>query len=242
MRRIGVALIGLLTLMPAVRAQDKPEDKAKDDKPKTPAEQLAAVLGELQKGTPEVNKQLKEAKTDEDKDRIRKDFIKRHYAKYAAQLLDLAEKNEQDEVGLKAAIALAQFSQAAVRQGSPDAEKFLKQAAEKSSSRKVQAAAYFGLGSIILRGAETLLEDKPLETADIEQLNRQAEPLFARIVERYADIKPIAKPAGERLYILQHLSIGKEAPDISGKDADGKEFKLSDYRGKVVVIDFWATW
>ncbi len=35
---------------------------------------------------------------------------------------------------------------------------------------------------------------------------------------------------------------GKTAPDIRGVDADGKEFQLSDYRGKVVLLDFWALW
>jgi hypothetical protein len=32
------------------------------------------------------------------------------------------------------------------------------------------------------------------------------------------------------------------APEISGDDADGKPMRLSDYRGKVVMLDFWATW
>src|SRR5262245_26861873 len=41
---------------------------------------------------------------------------------------------------------------------------------------------------------------------------------------------------------MQHLAIGKAMPDIKGKDSDDKEIKLSDYRGKVVVLSFWATW
>jgi predicted Zn finger-like uncharacterized protein len=36
--------------------------------------------------------------------------------------------------------------------------------------------------------------------------------------------------------------LGKETPEIEGEDIDGKRFKLSDYRGKVVVLDFWGNW
>lgn len=38
------------------------------------------------------------------------------------------------------------------------------------------------------------------------------------------------------------IRIGEEAPDISLPDPNGKIRKLSDYRGKVVLIDFWASW
>jgi hypothetical protein len=35
------------------------------------------------------------------------------------------------------------------------------------------------------------------------------------------------------------VAIGKHAPEIEGADSNGRSFKLSDYRGKVVLLDFW---
>lgn len=43
----------------------------------------------------------------------------------------------------------------------------------------------------------------------------------------------------------QSLKPGKDrkpAPDFTLKDVNGKVFKLSDYKGKAVLLDFWATW
>ncbi len=37
-------------------------------------------------------------------------------------------------------------------------------------------------------------------------------------------------------------SFGKNAPDFSVEDIDGKMHKLSDYQGRDVVVVFWATW
>jgi thiol-disulfide isomerase/thioredoxin len=36
--------------------------------------------------------------------------------------------------------------------------------------------------------------------------------------------------------------IGSPAQEIDGPDTDGTRFKLSDYRGKVVALSFWAGW
>jgi cytochrome c biogenesis protein CcmG, thiol:disulfide interchange protein DsbE len=38
------------------------------------------------------------------------------------------------------------------------------------------------------------------------------------------------------------LAVGKEAPDFALTDLDDKPIRLSDFRGKVVFLNFWATW
>jgi thiol-disulfide isomerase/thioredoxin len=38
------------------------------------------------------------------------------------------------------------------------------------------------------------------------------------------------------------LNVGDKAPELKFKDPSGKERKLSDLKGKVVLIDFWASW
>lgn len=43
-------------------------------------------------------------------------------------------------------------------------------------------------------------------------------------------------------YKVTHLVVGCEAPEIEGLDQDGKKFRLSDYRGKVVLLPFWGIW
>ena len=38
------------------------------------------------------------------------------------------------------------------------------------------------------------------------------------------------------------LAVGKPAPDFSLADLNEKHYRLSDFRGKVVFLNFWATW
>lgn len=41
---------------------------------------------------------------------------------------------------------------------------------------------------------------------------------------------------------IEGMAVGAEAPDIEASTPAGKTLKLSDFRGKVVMIDFWASW
>jgi cytochrome oxidase Cu insertion factor (SCO1/SenC/PrrC family) len=48
--------------------------------------------------------------------------------------------------------------------------------------------------------------------------------------------KMTAAPEGN---VAEGVTVNKRAPDITGVDADGVSFRLSDYRGKIVLLDFW---
>jgi len=46
----------------------------------------------------------------------------------------------------------------------------------------------------------------------------------------------------KEIFKVENLTIGRIAPNIVGVDTDDVEFELKDYKGKVVVIDFWGDW
>lgn len=95
-------------------------------------------------------------------------------------------------------------------------------------------------------GIETLDWYKSL---DPQQMEKQATTLFEELLAQHPDVKlpmmnneTIGSLAQRTLHELRHFALGKPAQDIVGKDIEGKPLKLSEYRGKVVVIYFWGTW
>jgi thiol-disulfide isomerase/thioredoxin len=48
--------------------------------------------------------------------------------------------------------------------------------------------------------------------------------------------------AGQALKENRTRGVGKPVPALSGEDLEGKLFRLSDYRGKTVLLSFWASW
>ena len=80
---------------------------------------------------------------------------------------------------------------------------------------------------------------------DGDKVIKQVEALLEHAAEKYGDVKlpsgdTIAERAKAELFEIRNLRVGKLAPDIEGEDQDGKRFRLSDYRGKVVLLDFWS--
>lgn len=86
-----------------------------------------------------------------------------------------------------------------------------------------------------------------LGMANLRSDTEEAEKLLEGVYKDYKDskdpaVKRYASMAEPNLFELKFLTPGKVAPDIVGEDVDGVKFKLSDYRGKVVMLDFWGHW
>ena len=85
-----------------------------------------------------------------------------------------------------------------------------------------------------------------LVTNDLTQSRLRAIEMLNEINNRYGEIKvfkgTLSDLATKELFHIEHLSVGGTVPEIIGEDIDGEQFKLSDFRGKIVMIDFWADW
>ncbi len=67
------------------------------------------------------------------------------------------------------------------------------------------------------------------------------------IIRDYADVpywryENLGNMASMKLFELEHLGIGDPVGEIEGIAIDGTPVKLSDHRGKVVVLFFWGSW
>jgi hypothetical protein len=110
------------------------------------------------------------------------------------------------------------------------AETLLSTIAEKNANKEVKAWALYASARRIQSNRNASDSDKERAaklTADAEKLVPGTE-----LADR------IAAPR----FQAERLQMGMEVPEIVGEDMDGTKFKLSDYRGKVVVIDFWGFW
>jgi hypothetical protein len=150
--------------------------------------------------------------------------------------------------------------------GGKQNEVLLRAVLDQNPSRDVQAQACLSLAEYLKNIASyaQMLKDRPaiapalenflgkdtfagLKQLDTGKVDKQVEELFERAADKYGDVKlPDGSTVGAKvkpeLFEIRHLSVGKPAPEIEGEDLDGKKFKLSDYKGKVVLLDFWGNW
>jgi hypothetical protein len=135
-----------------------------------------------------------------------------------------------------------------VRDGNnPAGQALLKAVAEKNPDKAARGQAYLAFAMQAKWKADRAEYQK---AADAGKLADEAEKAFEALGKDYGDAPrlirensgTIGELAAQELFELRNLRIGKTAPDIEGEDLDGAKFKLSDYRGKVLVLDFWGDW
>lgn len=257
---LSLALFG-----PAVRAGDPP--KAKSAETKADDNPFTAINKDRAAKRAEMVAAYREAK-EEDRDKIYAEWQKVD-KDLAVKLVALAFENaatkpayehliaafgKGGDDALKAAEAIrthhlekphaAERNALMMLSNSKGGEELVQLAEAKNASPAVKAAAAFALGSV----AKAKL-GRTKDEAKKKEYMTAAEARFGR-VKSYDDgkskeIKPYVAQAAGQLAGLKNLDlilVGKPVPDIDGIDTEGKPFKLSDYKGKVILIDYWAFW
>ncbi len=77
---------------------------------------------------------------------------------------------------------------------------------------------------------EVLLRHKPGDAVEVEFLRHGIIASKRITLADYHEVE------------LKHAPEGKPLPPLVGMDIDGRDVKLADQRGKVILLDFWATW
>lgn len=145
-----------------------------------------------------------------------------------------------------------------------ECETFLRTVLAKNPHREVQALACLRLAQFLdnrlqridlLKGLPEMAQRyealfgkeylEELQGQDRAKVIQEIEALLEQASTKYGDVKmafggTVGEQAKTELYALRQLAVGKPALEITGADQDGKDFKLSDYRGKVVLLYFWS--
>ncbi len=99
----------------------------------------------------------------------------------------------------------------------------------------VQAAVHMMLGKLYQRSKDT--DKRKASREHFLLLSKKFKGVPYRSTTYGAMAEAFLHP-----HATEVLAIGKLAPEITGTGVDGKAMKLSDFRGKVVVLDFWGDW
>lgn len=173
-------------------------------------------------------------------------------AEYAPKFLAIAESEKDTKDGLQATIFVAQIG---YRANKPDLKKKAGELLMKhhTKSESLNEDTLSMLSFVLGKESKPLLTEimknganDDVKKAAFTGLVQAAESSLvdaktdeAKQVEKeLADYRKI----GVEKYKMKDLFIGATMPELKSQDLKGKDVKLSDYKGKVVVIDIWATW
>ena len=87
-----------------------------------------------------------------------------------------------------------------------------------------------------------LKEGRALDGVDLSLEERtRSLRIYESVAARWPET-PTGRLANGLVFEARQLRVGQIAPEIAGHDVDGQPVRLSDYRGQVVVLDFWGFW
>jgi hypothetical protein len=161
------------------------------------------------------------------------------------KLVTLAERLGSDKEGEKTLRLLIEKNPHRDVQGTACVSLALRLKGDAQNARRLKLG-----GKVRYRLEESLGKERVQEllALDLAKVDREVEQLFDLASKKYSDVQlesretTVGKLAEGELFEIHNLAIGKTVPDIAADDLDGKAFKLSDYRGKVVMLDFWGHW
>jgi len=125
-------------------------------------------------------------------------------------------------------------------------EKLLIAVSEKATDKEAKGLALFIRGFKASRNAEEEEDDKELAiliakaTELLEKASKESPD--TKVGKSGKTIAELAKKQIAELKSIVIIALGKPAPDVASVTLEGKKVKLSDYKGKVVLLDIWATW
>ena len=162
-------------------------------------------------------------------------------ANLAAQGKRYSKQFAENYLGRMKPDRIAQLCQALSYSTDEVSETLLRTLLEKDSRREVQGLASLTLAQVLKRRLEMTPAGRE---ATASQVRTESEKLLRRASDQFGDVKlAVGGTVGDKAQLelddILHLAVGKVAPEIEGQDQDGNKFKLSDYRGKVVLLDFW---
>ncbi|MGN6510568.1 MAG: redoxin domain-containing protein [Chitinophaga sp.] len=118
-----------------------------------------------------------------------------------------------------------------------EAQNFNKHFLNASQQSKYPVPAAFALQLVGFEDAEDLLSHKK----EFEALAKKF-PNNAMVKELMANIAGVEKDAKTEASSGPSAMIGQQAPDFTLPDPSGKQISLSSFKGKYVLVDFWASW
>jgi peroxiredoxin len=98
-----------------------------------------------------------------------------------------------------------------------------------------------GVGNQQLLPADKYFEQYESSLAAMEERYPE-NPHVLRFAQRMTQMQEQMEAQREFMQAEQNAAVGMPVPDMTMKDVDGKDRSLSDLKGKVVLVDFWAAW